>query len=116
MPSISLENCGTRRPSIFGAGQGKAPVVLAIRGARLIGIDNSPQLLRLAAERLNLTGTEADLRLASAYKTGLPDNFVDVGFCIAILHHLDLPRARQEVFHILRPGGELIGMEDRPRF
>jgi SAM-dependent methyltransferase len=79
-----------------------------LRGANVIGLDISPDLVSLARERLSNAGLKADLRVASAYDTGLPNESVDVVFSMALLHHLDLPRAHTEIRRILRPGGRFI--------
>jgi SAM-dependent methyltransferase len=95
----------------LGCGSGENIPILANRGARVIGIDISPDLLGVAAERLRRSGTNAELREASVYDTGLGSESVDVIFGIALLHHLDLGKARNEVLRILRPGGVMIVME-----
>ncbi len=92
----------------LGCGSGESLVPLVERGARVIGIDISPDLVELARQRLNSYGLSAVLQEGSAYATGLPKESVDVVFSMALLHHLDLPRARQEIFRVLRPGGLFI--------
>lgn len=92
----------------LGCGSGENLVPLAARGARVIGIDVSPDLIQLARQRLTGYGLDATLQEGSAYATGLPDESVDVVFSMALLHHLDLPTARNEIHRILRPGGLFI--------
>jgi SAM-dependent methyltransferase len=71
----------------FGCGTGENIVPLALRGAHVIGLDVSPDLVSLARQRLDGAGLSADLRVASAYATGLPDRSVDVIFSISLIHH-----------------------------
>ena len=92
----------------LGCGSGESLVPLARRGAHVIGIDISPELIRLARQRLSGYGLAATLRDGSAYATGLADESVDVVFSMALLHHLDLPTARNEIQRVLRPGGLFI--------
>jgi SAM-dependent methyltransferase len=92
----------------LGCGTGENLVPLVKRGAEVIGIDISPELVELARERLGSYGLTATLRDGSAYDTGLADESVDVVFSMALLHHLDLPSARKEIYRILRPGGLFI--------
>lgn len=92
----------------LGCGAGQNSAVLAAMGARVIGLDLSPHLLEIARKRVR----GADFREASALETGIPPGSVDVVFGIAILHHLPLDQARDEVFRILRPGG--IGIFHEP--
>ena len=105
----------------LGCGSGENLIPLVKRGARVVAMDISADLVDLARRRLRSYGIEscgiessgieeagANVQVASAYETGLPPDSVDVVFSIALLHHLDLPRARQEIYRVLRPGGRLI--------
>jgi 2-polyprenyl-3-methyl-5-hydroxy-6-metoxy-1,4-benzoquinol methylase len=95
----------------YGCGGGENALLLASRGARVTGIDISPELIEIAKRRLEINGLSAEFHAISGYNTGLRDASVDVVFCMAILHHLDLELARQEVLRVLRPGGLLIVQE-----
>lgn len=95
----------------LGCGSGENVIPLAKRGAKVTGIDLSPDLIKLARLRAEKYGVDADLRVASAYETGLPSRSVDVVFCIAVLHHLDIQRAKNEVRRVLKPGGLFIVSE-----
>src|ERR1700676_1907183 len=92
----------------LGCGSGESLVPLVKRGAHVIAIDISPDLIDLARRRLESYGLSAILQEGSAYATGLPSDSVDVVFSMALLHHLDLPRARQEIYRVLRPRGLFI--------
>jgi len=95
----------------LGCGTGENLIPLVKRGALVVAMDISPELVDLARRRLQSYGMaegDATLQVGSAYATGLPDASVDVVFSMALLHHLDLPKARQEIDRILRPGGRLI--------
>lgn len=92
----------------LGCGSGKEMVPLLYRGARVIGIDVSPDLVEIAKKRLAMQDLEGDVRVGSAYETQLPDASVDVIFCMSLIHHLDIKRVRDEMLRILRPNGILI--------
>jgi len=92
----------------LGCGTGEVVVPLARRGADVVGIDISPELIALADERVRQAGVSATLRVASAYETGLPDESFDVVCCISVLHHLELPVVREEIRRLLRKGGVFI--------
>jgi len=92
----------------LGCGSGENLVPLAKRGADVVGMDISPDLVQLARRRLSDYGLAATLQEGSAYATGLPDESVDVVFSMALLHHLDLALARKEIDRILRPRGLFI--------
>jgi SAM-dependent methyltransferase len=93
----------------LGCGSGENLVPMVKRGANVIGMDISPELVALAGQRLESYGIgSVKLLVGSAYETGLPDDSIDVVFSSALLHHLDLPKARAEIYRILRPGGVFI--------
>jgi SAM-dependent methyltransferase len=95
----------------YGCGAGADAVLLAARGARVIGVDISPELIEIARKRAAAYGFKVDFSAASAYDTGLPIASVDLVFSHAILHHLDLLAARCETRRVLKPGGALILLE-----
>jgi SAM-dependent methyltransferase len=92
----------------LGCGTGENIVPLVERGARVIGIDLSPDLIELARLRLQKAGLEADLRVGSAYDTGFENESIDIVFCIALIHHLEIARVRDEMHRILTKRGVVI--------
>jgi SAM-dependent methyltransferase len=97
----------------FGCGSGENALLLARRGARVVGVDISESLIRLARRRLEVNGCGADARfvVGSAHDLPVASCAIDVVFGIAILHHLDLDAASREVFRVLAPGGRAIFQE-----
>jgi SAM-dependent methyltransferase len=95
----------------FGCGAGENSVLLARRAGKIVGLDISPDLVEIAQRRAQVHGQTVQFIVASAYATGLPAESVDVVFGEAILHHLDLERAANEIRRILRPGGYAIFVE-----
>lgn len=92
----------------LGCGKGENLVPISQRGADVTGIDLSPDLIELARKRITVSGIKAEARVGSAYDTGLPDASVDVIFCIALIHHLEIPRVRDEMLRILKKDGFVI--------
>jgi ubiquinone/menaquinone biosynthesis C-methylase UbiE len=97
----------------YGCGNGENSLPLVSRGARVVGLDVSEDLLMLARQRLALHGLadRATFLAASAHDLPLPDSSVDAVMGIAILHHLDLALAAREVHRVLKPGGIAIFQE-----
>src|SRR5215467_1294174 len=85
----------------LGCGTGENFVPLIKRGARTIGLDISPELIRLAQRRTDDAELQSDLRVRSAYATDLPDQSIDVIFCMSLIHHLEIARARDEMRRVL---------------
>jgi ubiquinone/menaquinone biosynthesis C-methylase UbiE len=108
-----IGNVAGRTVLDYGCGNGENSLPLVTRGARVIGVDVSNDLLTLAKQRLRLHGLaeRATFLAGSAHDLPLPDNSVDVVLGIAILHHLDMRLAAREVHRVLKPGGLAVFQE-----
>jgi SAM-dependent methyltransferase len=97
----------------FGCGAGKSSVLLARRNAKVIAMDISEPIMKVARERLvrNDIYNSVSFINASAHNIPLADESVDLVFGIAILHHLHLQLVSREVFRILKKGGRAIFQE-----
>ena len=97
----------------YGCGDGVNTVLLANRGANVISLDLSPELIEIARQRLRVHGISSgvDFIVGSAHHVPLPDESVDIVFGIAILHHLDLALSSREVKRLLKKGGFAIFQE-----
>lgn len=97
----------------YGCGLGDNTVLLASRGAKVIGVDISPELIELAEKRMRQHDLSeiSEFRIGSAHELPFENESVDVVFGMAILHHLDLETSSKEVFRILKKGGRAIFME-----
>jgi SAM-dependent methyltransferase len=97
----------------YGCGDGPDTSLLAARGASVAALDLSVDLLGRAKQRLSLDGFPDRVRLlcGSAHDIPLADASVDMVVGHAILHHLDIMLASDEVFRVLRPGGRAVFLE-----
>jgi SAM-dependent methyltransferase len=96
----------------LGCGSGENLAPLLARGAHVIAIDLSPELIELAKQRVALSGYEPPtFMVGSALETPLPDACIDVVLCASLLHHLDITRAMGEIQRVLKPGGSVIVKE-----
>jgi len=95
----------------LGCGNGENVVPLVERGAMVTGIDISADLIDLAKQRIDSVGAKAAIMVGSAYQTGMPDASVDVIFCIALVHHLEIQPARAEMLRVLKPSGFVVLLE-----
>lgn len=96
-----------------GTGWLSAAVLGEFSGARMIGLDGSPRMLRNAAESLAPYGERAELRPSiledSSWMEALPP--VRVFLSCLVLHHLDGPGKRDlfaRLFACLEPDGALL--------
>ena len=87
----------------IGCGTGCDLLQFARHGAHAVGIDITPEHLRLARERVDGL---AEVKHAEATKLPFADNSFDYVYSHGVLHHVDEPhRVVDEIFRVLRPGG-----------
>lgn len=101
-----LGNVRLKRVLVLGCGYDPAAVWFARQGAEVTAIDISPESIELQQRILDLIGlTNVRTSVADAHNTGLSAGYFDVIYGNAILHHLDLPVAINEIRRLLNPGG-----------
>jgi SAM-dependent methyltransferase len=92
----------------LGCGAAQWSVLLALKGARVVGLDNSAQQLAHARERMAAAGVEFPLVHAAAESIPLPGGSLDVVFCDhGALTFADPLLVVPEVARVLRQGGLL---------
>lgn len=94
----------------LGCGTGVFLERVARCGARLQGLDLSPDLLAQARTRLHAL---AEVTLTRGNAEALPYGpaSFDAVYGSSILHHLDLETALREALRVLRPGGRVVFAE-----
>ncbi len=93
----------------LGCGTAYVSAWLARRGARPVGIDNSPKQLETARALQREFGLEFPLILGNAEETGLPDGSFDLAISeYGAAIWCDPYRWIPEAARLLRPGGRLI--------
>ena len=90
----------------LGCGAAQWAVLLAQRGARMVGLDNSARQLEHARERMAAAGVDFPLVHSGAEQVPLPDASFDVVFCDhGAMTFADPYLTVPEVARLLRPGG-----------
>jgi 2-polyprenyl-3-methyl-5-hydroxy-6-metoxy-1,4-benzoquinol methylase len=95
----------------FGCGLGKMSALLAKSGARVSAFDISESSVAVARRRAELNGLEVDAIVAVGEDLPYADESFDIVVGKAILHHLDVARARAELHRVLKPGGKAVFVE-----
>jgi ubiquinone/menaquinone biosynthesis C-methylase UbiE len=92
-----------------GTGTGFVAAGLAGQAATVIGIDNSPAMLAVAADNLAALGVDnVQLTEAELDNLRLPDDSVNVAVANMVLHHAPDPaRMLAEMGRVVRPGGTI---------
>jgi ubiquinone/menaquinone biosynthesis C-methylase UbiE len=100
----------------IGTGTGRM-IELFGRGAeRSLGIDRSPEMLRLARAKLAQAGLDAaELRQGDMYALPLPSGSADTAILHQVLHYAQNPAAAvAEAARLLAPGGRLLIVDFAP--
>lgn len=93
-----------------GSGTGAFSRSLAERSGRVLGIDLSPQMVRVAASTSH-DYTNLEYRVADVMELDLPDEQYDCIASIATLHHMPMETALRKMKAALRPGGTLLVLD-----
>ena len=99
-----------------GTGTGRMLELLAPQANRALGIDQSPQMLGIARDRLERAGLRnTQLRQGDIFALPAERNGYDLVVLHQVLHYLDDPsRALREAARTLRPGGRLLVVDFAP--
>lgn len=94
----------------IGTGTGRMIELLGSRAAAAVGVDRSPEMLRLARGKLEAAGLDAaEVRRADMYALPQPDGWADTVVVHQVLHFADDPAAALvEAARVLAPGGRLV--------
>lgn len=93
-----------------GTGTGRMIELFGPKADSTLGIDRSPEMLRLARVKLAEAGlSSAELRQGDMYSLPLPSSSVDTVIIHQVLHYAQQPAAAvAEAARVLAPGGRLI--------
>lgn len=110
-----------RQPAVgrlldIGTGTGLVLGLLAADAENAVGIDRSPEMLRLARAKLSEGGRQlAELRRADMLELPFEDGGFDTVTLVQVLHFADDPAAVvAEAARVLAPGGKLLIAEFAP--
>jgi len=91
-----------RRVLDVGCGTGRVAAALAERGARVWGVEPSPEMAALARERLST------VKVAPAEQLPFKDGWFERAVMWLVIHLVDRPRAFAEAARVLGPEGRLL--------
>jgi ubiquinone/menaquinone biosynthesis C-methylase UbiE len=107
------DRCRGRRVLDFGCGHGIYSVFPAQAGATVVGMDLSPESIRVATERARREGIQDSATFLVGDCEALPfgDDEFDIVLSSAVLHCLDLDKAYSEMARVLQPDGQVLVVE-----
>ncbi|MFT3879365.1 MAG: methyltransferase domain-containing protein [Gemmatales bacterium] len=95
----------------FGCGHGMAATCLAQMGAQVVAFDLSAGYVHEAVARAKANDVNILGLLADGARLPFADASMDAIWGVAILHHLNIAQAAQEIRRILRPDGVAVFCE-----
>jgi len=96
----------------IGSASGVSAALLAARGARVIGIEISPELVSQAKALWSEYADRIEFLVGDAEKLELEDASLDAVFFGGVLHHIPmLDKVYAEAKRVLKPGGKFIAIE-----
>jgi ArsR family transcriptional regulator len=99
----------------IGTGTGRMLELFAGRADGALGVDRSPEMLRLARVKLAEAGLPADLRQGDMYALPLAAGSADTVILHQVLHYAQQPAAAiAEAARLLAPGGRLLIVDFAP--
>ena len=96
-----------QRVADLGTGTGSLALGFARRGARVAGVDSSPEMIEAARAKAEAEGLAAEFRVAPAEATELTAKAFEVVTAGQCWHWFDRPRAAAEARRLLVSGGVL---------
>lgn len=91
----------------IGVGLGADHQRFAENGADLYGVDITERAIANTHKRLQLFNLSSSLEVGDAEKLSFPDSYFDVVYSWGVIHHSpNTPVAINEIYRILKPGGE----------
>jgi ubiquinone/menaquinone biosynthesis C-methylase UbiE len=98
-----------------GAGMGPATMLAAKAGASVLAVDPTPYMRRILAVRRLGQRARSAIRVADGTAESIPadDQSVDALWTVNTMHHwTDLDDAVHELARVLRPGGQLLLVDE----
>ncbi len=105
-------HCAGKNVLVYGSGEGGTAMRVAHAARSVVGIDISPESVRISREKAARAGvTNVTFEVMDCEAMSFPaqtfDRIVETG----VLHHLDLAVAYREMLRVLRPDGVAICTE-----
>jgi len=94
----------------IGCGTGEFSRLLAVRAERVLAIDLSPQMIRLAGEHSKLY-PNIEFVVGDVMRSQFPDNRFDCIATLTTLHHLPMEDILRRIRKALKPGGVFVCLD-----
>lgn len=107
--AVTFDGRAVGRLTDIGTGTGRMIELFGQQASQALGVDRSPEMLRLARVKLAEAGLAAELRQGDMYALPLPSGSADTVILHQVLHYAQNPAAAvAEAGRLLAPGGRLL--------
>lgn len=108
--SLLARECAGKRVLDFGCGDGRFSIQLARHAASVIGVDISPESVRICREEAIRAGVADKVSFEVGDCESLPfsDASFDAVLDMGVLHHMDVAKAFSEMSRVLEANGTVI--------
>jgi len=104
-----LEGAEKIRVLDVGCGTGNYSIKLAEKGFKVVGIDKSPEMLKIARQKVERRGYSIELIQGDALRLPFANKEFDAVISVATLEFVSAPLiAVEEMFRVARNGGKII--------
>lgn len=94
-----------------GSGNGYVLSKYALEGADVYGVDITQVSINLCKKRFELLGLKSNFFVGNAEELPLDNEYFDCVCSMGVLHHVpNPPKAIEEIYRVLKPGGRVILM------
>jgi SAM-dependent methyltransferase len=104
-------NAAGRKVLDVGCGNGYVLYQYARHGAEVYGVDITPTAVWVSKQRFELAGLPAQFDVIDGERLPYADATFDIVCSMGVLHHISDPTPLvNEIYRVLKPGGQLIAM------
>lgn len=89
----------------LGCGSGTSSIYFALKGARCVASDWSPEMVKVTKRLAESHQVEIEARVIEAMNIDFPDDSFDIVYASNLLHHVDTQQTLREICRVLKPGG-----------
>ncbi|MEO5328658.1 MAG: class I SAM-dependent methyltransferase [Magnetococcus sp. THC-1_WYH] len=99
---------GDETALVVGCGKGEDAILLTRLGYRVTAFDLSPDMIALARELADEAGLSIDYHVMTAENPDLPSHSFGLILARDILHHVEVPRALEQLSRLAKPSAMIM--------
>ena len=100
-----VDKLSGKKVLVCAIGEGTDAVALALQGADVYGFDLSQTSVDKTNKLASFNQVSVNVQIMDFHNLKYPEDFFDIIYGHAILHHVDCEKAGKEIYRCLKPGG-----------